>query len=337
MRPVLLRLALLLAVLAPVAAAAPEAIGAGPDAVAADTARAALDSLVALPAMTPRDPQAGIRLTPHALALDPLNRIWVLDRSRGRVLRLDPGREGPSAGEGFSFSPAAQTGDAAGAPYSDLAASGTFLYLLDPAVPAIALLDLDGHLRDRVDLSSEIERAGRRGFLASRLIVGRSGDLWLADLHSGDLLHFDRRGRFLEAPLDALAGPDRPSLIEDLALDEDDTLRLLVADPPRLAGLDPEGRILPARSIGPTLPVPASLATTPAGEIVVLDASGVVRIFPRGGGPPRWEGVPPGGERTSGVHPILVDRQGILYRADPTRGQILRWRIVPPAGGDDAR
>ena len=141
----------------------------------------------------------------------------------------------------------------AASPVSDLAVSGAFIFLLEPSRPSITLLDLDGALRDRVDLSSALEEAGRPGFLASRLLVGSSGELWLFEPRSGGLLHFDRRGRFIDAPLDQLAGDARTLRIADAVLAPDDGLLLL--DTVR-------GGILPLDSSGGTLPFRASHATS---------------------------------------------------------------------------
>ena len=60
--------------------------------LAAGRAAGQPDSLESLPAWEPRDPEANVRLTPHAVAVDPVGRMWLLDRTRGRILR--PGADG---------------------------------------------------------------------------------------------------------------------------------------------------------------------------------------------------------------------------------------------------
>ena len=202
---------------------------------------APIDSLLPLPPWRPHDTKADLFLIPHALTLDPLGRLWVLDRGRGRLMVLD------SRGEGASFGVEGE--DRSSAPtVADVAASGTYLFVLEPPVPSIALLDLDGFFRGRVDLAGEIEEAGWQGFLPARILVDRSGDLWLIEGSSGRLLRLDRRGRFLDAPLDALAGGIRPERIADAALGPDDGLLLLDPAASRIVLLNRDGVLLPPRT-----------------------------------------------------------------------------------------
>ncbi len=288
-----------------------------------------IDSLLALPPLVPRDLEAGLSLTPHALALDPLGRLWVLDRARGRILRLD----GPE-GTGRSYSVGGHEGGAASA-VADLAASGTFLFLLEPSSSALSLLDLDGHFRERVELADEIARAGQEGFLASRLAVGRSGDLWLAEGRGGRLLHFDRRGRYLDAPLEALAGRERPKRIADLAAAPDDGIVLLDAERGAILHLLANGAPGAADSLQGPLAQPASLAVDTDGNRYILEASGRLRILdPQG--LLLWDGAAPGG-KPAGPHRSVAAGGGILWRADPAKGTLQRWKVVRAQSEDANR
>ena len=228
------------------------------------------DSLMTLPSWEPSDPEAKVRLTPHALAVDPVGRIWILDRSRGRILRPQ------EDGNGRSLNVGGREGTAA-APVSDLAISGAFLYLLEPSGPSITLLDLDGGWRDRVDLAASMDEAGRPGFLASRILVGSSGDLWLFEPRSGGLLRFDRRGRFLDAPLEALAGSARTVRIADAALTPQDGIVLLDAVRGGILPLDASGAALPFEALAPPPVEPVSIAVDARGRRYVLEAGGRLR------------------------------------------------------------
>lgn len=261
------------------------------------TAAAAADSLVSLPALQAEDPRAGLRLTPHAMSVDPIGRPWILDRARDRVLRLSD-----STGAGNSIS-VAETRARDSFPFADIAASGTYLFLLDPASPSLTLLDLDGNARERVDLADEVLVAGEPGFSASRLLVGRSGDLWLIDLR-GKILHFDRRGRFLDAPLDGLAGKERPVRIADAALSRDD--RVILLDPGRsaLVWIPSAGEHPLSRALGGPLGEPAALAVDEEGICFVLESSGRIRAIAADGtvlydGTPLGEGRFPSGAPAS--------------------------------------
>ncbi len=289
---------------------------------------APIDSIVPLPAVRPVDPEAGIRLTPHAIALDPLSRPWILDRVRGRVLVLS-GR----SGMGRSVSIASVSGSDA-FPYADIAASGSYLFLLDPSSPSLTLLDLDGYVRETVDLAAEIEAAGETGFSATRLLVGRSGDLWLIDPRGG-VLRFDRRGRFLEAPLEGLAGRDRPKRIADAALAPDDGIVLLDPARPSLVTLPAAGGPRPPILLASGLAEPAALAVDKDGTSYLVDASGRIRVIDAGG-LVLYDGTLGNGKEIA-LGRACITSDGILLRADPAGGTISRWRIVRAAPEDEDR
>ena len=195
-------------------------------------------------------------------------------------------RTGPPSGRGWIGSLAKFWGPEQNAAItaSDLAVSGAFIYLLEPAGPSIDLLDLDGGWRERVDLSASLEDAGRPAFLASRLLVSASGDLWLFEPRSGGLLHFDRLGRFLDAPLDLLAGNARTLRIADAAIGPDGGVILLDAGRGGILPLDASGGSLPFETLGSPLAEPAALAVDRSARRYVLEASGRLRIFEPGGG-----------------------------------------------------
>jgi hypothetical protein len=284
----------------------------------AGRALGASDSLTALPAWEPSDPEAKVRLTPHALAVDPVGRIWILDRSRGRILRPQ------EDGNGRSLNVGGREGTAA-APVSDLAISGAFLYLLEPSGPSITLLDLDGGWREKVELAASVDEAGRPGFLASRLLVGASGDLWLFEPRSGGLLRFDRRGRFLDAPLEALAGSARTVRIADAALTPQDGIVLLDTVRGGILPLDAAGAPLPFESLVPPPVEPASIAVDAEGRRYVLEAGGRLRVLEPGGALRGDQSAP--GEDLAGPWRLAVTGDRVLCAADPARGRVLRWRV----------
>lgn len=296
-------------------------------ACAAPTA-AAIDSLQPLASLVPADSAAQLRLTPHALTLDPIGRPWILDRARGRVLLLD----GPD-GDGRSMS-IADARTRAAFPFADLAASGAYLFLLDPGPPSLTLLDLDGYARETVDLTSDVSFADEPGFSAARLLVGRSGDLWLIDLR-GSVLHFDRRGRFIDAPLDGLAGSERPSRITDAAISQDDSVVLLDPATPSLVTLPAAGAGRPPVPLGDRLVEPAALAVDEDGTCFVLEGSGRIRAIARGG-VVLYDGVSTIGSPVAQGR-ACVTPDGVLMRADPAAGSISRWRICRPTFEDEGR
>ncbi|MBM3288336.1 MAG: hypothetical protein FJY88_13470 [Candidatus Eisenbacteria bacterium] len=304
------------------AARAPDEASAGARTAAEDLRPGGgIDSLAPLPSWAPRDEAAGVRLSPHAMAVDPLGRLWLLDKARARVLLLDG-----ADGRGRSFSAAGRQRDAA-LSVSDLAVSGSFLFLLEPSAPSLILVDLDGNLRERIDLSAAIEQAGDRGFLPARLLVGRSGDLWLLDARGFRILHFDRRGLFVDAPLDVIDGEDRPARVADVAPTRDDGILLLDPERAGLIEIDPYGGLRAIQDLGEALREPASLAIDRDDNRYILEAGGRLRILDRAG-VLLWTGELPGAQGWSGPNRIAVAGDGILHRGDSASGRIDRWRIV---------
>jgi len=286
-----------------------------------------IDSLGSLPAWEPRDPEANLALIPHVLITDPLGRLWLLDRSRGRIARLNADGEGRSLAIG-SLSGGAST------PVADIAASGAFLFLLQPGNESLSLLDLDGFYRNQVNLAPEMERAGYRGFLASRLFVGRSGDLWLLEPRSGRLLRLDRLGRFLDAPLNAMAGAERPRRIEDATLGPDDALLLLDAGRSGIFTISATGAPQAFEPLEAPLVEPASIACDAIGLRYVLEGSGRLRVV-RPGGTIVWDGRLTGGG-PDGPHRSCIIDGDVLCVADAAHGTIHRWRIAR-RGPEDAQ
>jgi hypothetical protein len=207
----------------------------------------------------------------------------------------------------------------------DLASSGAFLYILEPAAPRVSLLDLDGHFRESVDLAGAIDAAYRGGFLPSRIVVDRSGDLWLIEAATGGLLRIDRRGRFLDAPFESLSGALRPGRIADAALGPGDELFLLDPTGPTVLVVGPDGIPRQERRLQGSLREPASLAVDRSGNCYVIEATGRLRVLSERSRL-LWDGVLPGGPAT-GPQPSCVVADSILCRADPVRGTIRRWRI----------
>jgi len=287
-----------------------------------------IDSLVPLSAWEPRDPEANLSLVPHALITDPLGRLWILDRSRGRIARLN------ADGEGRSLAIGSLSVGGVSTPVADIAASGAFLFLLQPAIESISLLDLDGYYRNQVNLEPELERAGYRGFLASRLFVGLSGDLWLLEPRSGRLLRLDRLGRFLDAPLNAMAGADRLRRIEDATFGPDDALLLLDGGRSGIATISATGAPQAFEPLAGPLVEPASIACDAIGLRYVLEGNGRLRVV-RPGGTVVWDGRLIGGG-PDGPHRTCIIDGDVLCAADAAHGTIHRWRIAR-RGPEDAQ
>jgi hypothetical protein len=217
-------------------------------------------------------------------------------------------------------------------PVTDFAASGAFLYLLDPANESVLVIDLDGFFRERVNLSSELDKAGYRGFTPSRLLVGGSGDLWLLEPRTGRLLRLDRRGRFIEAPLDAMAGEERPRRIADAIFASDDVLLLLDTARPGILPISTGGAPQPFEPLAGPVVEPASIAVDGAGLRYIFEGNGRLRVI-QPGGTIVWDGVVSGGP--DGSHRSCVIEGGVLCAADAAHGTIHRWRIVR-RGPEDA-
>jgi len=283
------------------------------------------DSLTCLPAWNTVDSTAGVRLTPDALALDPLDRLWILDRARGRVMRFQVGE-----GSVGSFPVTTEGGDLPLA--SDLGASGSFLYVLEATTPRVILLDLDGHYREHVDLADAALNGWRSGFLASRILVDRSGDLWLVESASGGLLRLDRRGRFLDAPLELLPGQQRPARIADVALGPGDELVILDPSRRRIMVLGPDGVLQAEHALADAPREPAALAVDRRGNLYLIEATGRVRII-SSGGKLLWDGVAPGDPATRPQRACVIG-DSILCRTDTVLGTIRRWRIGRTETGD---
>jgi sugar lactone lactonase YvrE len=293
--------------------------------VARGEADTPIDSLISLPAWSARDTIGGFTVTPNAMAVDPLGRLWVLDRARGRVMHVSSERGGSSFAIGGSRLDLSVA--------DDLASSGAFLYVLQAATPSVSLLDLDGHFRESVDLASAIERSSSSGFLPSRILVDRSGDLWLIEAASGGLLRINRRGRFLDEPLEALSGSLQPARIADAALGPGDELVLLDPTGPSILVLGPDGILRGEHRLEGELRQPASLAVDRSGSCYVVEATGRVRVF-ADRNRLLFDGILPD-EPATGPQRVCVIADSILCRADPVRGTIRRWH-VRRTGSEDA-
>ena len=288
-------------------------------ALAAPPAASRIDSLVALPALPTVDEDAGLRLAPHALELDPIGRIWALDRARGRILPIEapgPGRSLPIQASRGATPPS----------FSDIAASGSYLYLLDSGRTRIVLADLDGNSRDSVDLSAAIEEGGLGAGIASLLLVDRSGAVTLIEPGAGRVIQVDRRGRFAGAPLESLARPQRPGRIADARLGGGDEVVLLDPDGPSLFTLTPDGIVEGPVRIEAEIQGPVSLAIDPQGRRFVIGSAGEVLVVDRRG-ERIWEGRITLGDGL-GPHRALITRDWILCVANPSKGAIDRWQIA---------
>ncbi|MBD3161476.1 MAG: hypothetical protein GF346_04655 [Candidatus Eisenbacteria bacterium] len=289
---------------------------------------AGIDSLVPLPGISTFEVGADLRLAPHALALDPLGRVWALDRARGRIV---PVRE-ERIGESVAIE--APRGRAPSS-LSDLAASGSYLYLLDSGPPRILLADLDGHARDAVDLSAEIEAAGLGGGIVSLLLVDRSGTLSLIESGAGRLVRLDRRGRFVDTPLESLSRRERPERIADARLAPGDETVLLDPVGPTLFTLSPDGVVEQVVRLDTELTEPMTLAIDAEGARFLIGSGGRVVVVDRKGDRV-WDGRIPL-QDALGPHRAVITREGILLVSYPSKGAIDRWRIARAASGRGAR
>jgi len=293
--------------------------------VASSGFAASIDSLVSVPALRPFDPKAELRLTPDAVSRDPVGNLWILDRARGRVMSIDEN----GIGESFPVEGENQGGTGK---VADFATSGTYLFVLEPPTPSVALLDLDGFYRERVDLSEEIEDAGWQGLLLTRLLVDRSGALWLIEESQGVVLHFDRRGRFLDAPYEALSRREAPARISDVALGIDDEIVILDVASAKIFSLSQNGVPRGAIAIEPPILEPTSLAVDKEGRRYLMEGSGRIRVLAADGAV-LFDAIPPG-PRPTGPHRAYFGEDGLLYRCDPASGLVHRFRIVRTESAD---
>lgn len=278
------------------------------------------------------------RVAPQALAMDGLGRLFVLDRSHGRILRLD--RDGQWRLFG--------SGDQGGRRYPNMtdlyAGWGPGLFALDPAASEIHQFDLDGNLRRTLGYSERREdrtpgfelRTDDRtlGFLQpADFALNRSGELLLLDESGGRLLLYDRNGRFVTDLAAGTAGADRPQAPTRLAVDARDRIYLL--DPPagRVRPFSRQGAAAASWEYRQGLPGRGSRRTllSVAGDRIVL-ASGDgrwVRLFtPEGEMLKHWDNPSP---PESGLTDMAASGDTLLYLASPASGEVLRWRWVQPA------
>lgn len=273
------------------------------------------------------------RVAPQALAMDGLGRLFVLDRSLGRILRLDRGGEWRLFGSG-------EQGGRRYPNMTDLYAGwGPGLFALDPAASEIHQFDLDGNFRRTLGYSDRRDdraagldiRAEDRtlGFLQpADFALSRSGELLLLDESGGRLLLYDRSGRFVTDLAAGTAGEDRPQAPTRLSLDAMD--RIYVLDPPagRIRPFSRQGAAAPSWPYREGLPGRGSRRTLLAvagSRVVVASGDGRwVRLFdPAGGLLLHWDNpAPPDGALTD----MATSGDTLLYLASPASGQVHRWR-----------
>ncbi|MBK8231365.1 MAG: hypothetical protein IPK72_12405 [Candidatus Eisenbacteria bacterium] len=157
------------------------------------------------------------RVAPERLALDGLGRLFVLERSGTRLLRLEP----DSTWRAFGV------GDQGGSRLAHLGSlfgkRGSDLFALDGRGGVLYRFDLDGHWE------TALSYRGAPGDASSEAVdfaLSASGELLVVDRAGGRLLLFDRFGGF-QAEVTAAGGGDRPLGPTRLALDDEGTAYLL--------------------------------------------------------------------------------------------------------------
>lgn len=275
--------------------------------------------LRALPTLATVDVARGERFTPDAIAADALGQSWILDRTRGRLLLLSDAQ-----GIVSSFAATGLFGTRAEI-IADMAGSGTYLYLLAPSSQQVVILDLAGRALERIGLEEAIRGAGEDGFVSSRLLVGFTGTLWLLSTREGEILRFDRRGRFEESLFERVPEARRPRRIVDAAVTHDESLLLLDAAGPAVTTVASNGVVRDPLPLGDPLEEPACLAVGRDGAIYVTEASGRVRVL-RPGEAMRTVVT---GESFAGNRALRsVVQDSILIIADPVRERLARWVIA---------
>ncbi len=274
-------------------------------------------------------------VAPQSLAMDGMGRLFILDRSQGRILRHD------RDGQWLLFG----SGDQGGRRYPSLtdlyAGWGPGLFALDPAASEIHQFDLDGHYRRPVGYPERREdraqgfdlRAEDRalGFLQpADFALKRSGELLLLDESGGRLLLYDRNGRFVTDLAAGMAGTERPQVPARLALDRLD--QIYVLDPPA-------GRVRPFSRQGAASASwvyreglawrgsRGTLFSVAVDRVVIASGDGRwVRLFsPEGEMLLHWDNPsPPESELTD----MAASGDTLLYLASPATGEVLRWRWV---------
>ncbi|MFN8547935.1 MAG: hypothetical protein U0527_08225 [Candidatus Eisenbacteria bacterium] len=212
---------------------------------------------------------------PSRLARDGLARLFVLDRSETRLLRLEPD------GSWRTFGLAEQGGERLARLGAIYGARGSDLFALDGRDGTLYRFDLDGHWRAALTYGGDASSLGLVDPIDFALT--KSGELVVLDRAGGRLLFFDRFGRFVT---DLAAGaPDGPLLAPTrIALDAEDDLYVL--DPPAhlVRRFSRQGAPLPAwsfdRGLAPNLGRGELLDLLPDRIVAVAAADGSwLRLF----------------------------------------------------------
>jgi len=278
-----------------------------------------------LQALAPLRPPGGrLPCIPEAIALDPLGRLFVLDRASGRIFRRD------LDGTWLDFSPGGQGGSRLPQLTALFAGSGPDLYGLDATAGLLYRFDLEGRLRAAIDWSAGLEEG--RSFVPADLALSASGELLLLDRTGGRLLLFDRDGRPIGDLASGLAGPQRPRAPTGLAIDGAGTIHVL--DPPsrRVWRVSRQGAALPDWPYAEAGEDPV-LAVRGDSTAVVISRRGdrAVPLPRRGSAPVTW--VPSTPPRYP-VADAVAAGDSLLYLACPGQGEVLRWRM-PGARHDE--
>lgn len=177
-------------------------------------------------------------MQPSRLARDGLARLFVLDRSETRLLRLEPD------GSWSSFGLAEQGGARLARLGAIYGARGTDLFALDGREGTLYRFDLDGHWRAALSYGSGADPD--LGLVDPiDFALTKAGELVVLDRAGGRLLLFDRFGRFVT---DLAAGAHEGPLLAPtrLALDAEDDLYVLDPAAHLIRRFSRQGASLPA-------------------------------------------------------------------------------------------
>lgn len=271
-------------------------------------------------------PLQGRPFLPEALAIDGLDRLFVLDRSRAEIVRVS------ADGEWLPFAAGAQGGTRFAQLSRIFARWGPDLFALAPATHTLYHFDLDGHLRATLRYGGDaFERT--LGFVeAADVQLTKAGELIVLDRAGGRILLFDRFGAYVTDL--AAASSARPRA--PVRMEQDPSGTLYVLDPPSrsIFRFTRQGQPLPDWSYASVLEggmaSAAHLAWTVPGRLIVLarDASWACAFTADGRLESRWrfdQILPELG--VSEVTDLVASSDGTLHLARPGTGNIARLRL----------
>lgn len=266
---------------------------------------------------------SGPAFSPGDLAVDPLGRLYALDRGRGELTRTG------DDSTWFAFSPADQGGPISGSLRVVAAGPGASVFALDSVAETLLEFDFDGHYRATIPYGPALEAGKKSAREPVDLALDKAGGALLVDAAEGGLLRFDRFGRFTGDLADARA--ERFVTPSSVALDRGDNVFVLDPGQARIFALSRAGTPLGdfdvseglRKGAGP----PSRMALLGSDALAVSARDGSwLRCFSRGGDLLlHAELAPIAGRRVSD---LAARGDSLLLLALPEQSEIARVRVL---------